>query len=58
MGEDLISEAPRVSEEDVTNAGDEDIDEDDFDEDIDEVEETCYEYKQRRYEERLAKKKE
>ena len=45
MGEDLIPEAPRVSEEDVTNAGDEDIDED---------EETCYEYKQRRYEERLA----
>ncbi len=45
-----------------------DIDEDDFDEnDIDEdekeaevdvVQETCYEYKQRRYEERLAEKKE
>ena len=54
--------------EDITDVEEVDIDEDDFDgNDIDEdekdaevdvVQETCYEYKQRRYEERLAEKKE
>ncbi len=35
-----IPEAPKTSEEDVVK--------------VEEVEETCYKYKQRRYEERLA----
>ncbi len=54
----MSAEKDYSNAEDITDVGENDIDEDEKDTEVDVVQETCYEYKQRRYEERLVKKKE